>query len=171
MKRILWWLYVHFHSGYAFQLKKWINLYVHKIKLKSCGKNVSLHPNVEIRGHSKIEIGDQVSINHNCELYGGGGISIGNGTMLSYYVTVLSDSRSFMGKEPLKDPVRKKGRILKKTTIGNDVWIGTKATIMPGVTIHDHAVVAACSVVTKDVESWDIVAGNPAKRIGSRLDN
>ena len=170
MKKIIWYLYIQFKSGRFFKLWKSTMGYIHRIKLKSCGTEVSIHPNVIIRAHENIEIGNQVSINHNSELYGGGGIRIGDDTMLSYYVTVLSDSRSFLGKEPLKSPARMKDRIRRHTEIGRDVWIGTKATIMPGVKINDHAIVAACSVVTKDVESWDIVAGNPAKKIGSRLD-
>ena len=49
--------------------------------------------------------------------------------------------------------------------IGNDVWIGTGSTILTGVTIGDGAIIAANSVVTKDVPDWTIVAGNPAKII------
>lgn len=144
-------------------------LYVHRIKLKSCGSGVSIHPNVEIRSHENIEIGNRVSINHNSELYGGGGICIGDGTMISYYVTILSDSRSFLGKKPLKSKERNSERISRKTYIGKDVWLGTKCTVMPGVKIGDHAIVASGAVVTKNVEEWAIVGGNPAKKIGSRL--
>ncbi len=55
------------------------------------------------------------------------------------------------------------------TLIGNDVWIGTKSLIMSGVQIGDGAVVAAMSVVTKDVPAYSIVAGNPAKIIKYRF--
>lgn len=56
------------------------------------------------------------------------------------------------------------------TEVGNDVWIGREATIMPGVTIGDGAVVAAYSVVTKDVDPYEIVGGNPARHIRFRFD-
>jgi acetyltransferase-like isoleucine patch superfamily enzyme len=53
--------------------------------------------------------------------------------------------------------------------IGNDVWIGSRVTILPGVKIGDGAIIGASAVVTKDVEPYSIVAGNPAKKIGSRM--
>ena len=55
------------------------------------------------------------------------------------------------------------------TIIGNDVWIGYKAAIMPGIKIGDGAIIASYSVVTKDVEPYSIVGGNPAKKIRKRF--
>jgi len=55
------------------------------------------------------------------------------------------------------------------TVVGNDVWIGYGATIMPGVTIGDGAIIATKSVVTKDVAPYAIVGGNPAKEIRKRF--
>ncbi|RFC62113.1 antibiotic acetyltransferase [Fulvimarina endophytica] len=57
------------------------------------------------------------------------------------------------------------------TVIGNDVWIGEKAVVMPGVTIGDGAVIAAHSVVTADVPAYGIVGGNPARLIRQRFDD
>lgn len=54
--------------------------------------------------------------------------------------------------------------------IGNDVWIGRESVILPGVQIGDGAIVAACSVVTKDVPAYGVVGGNPARFIKSRFD-
>lgn len=56
------------------------------------------------------------------------------------------------------------------TVVGNDVWIGMDATIMPGVTIGDGVIIGACSVVTKDVEPYTAVGGNPARPIRKRFD-
>ena len=55
-------------------------------------------------------------------------------------------------------------------TVGDDVWVGAKATILSGVTIEQGAIIAACSVVTKDVPAYSIVGGNPAKVIKYRFD-
>lgn len=57
------------------------------------------------------------------------------------------------------------------TIIENDVWIGYKATIMPGVKVGNGAIIAAHAVVTKDVEPYTIVGGNPAKIIRQRFPN
>lgn len=56
----------------------------------------------------------------------------------------------------------------KKINIGNDVWIGQRVIILPGVTIGDGAIIGAGSVVTKNVNDYDIVAGNPARVIRNR---
>ncbi|NBI05570.1 CatB-related O-acetyltransferase [Senegalia massiliensis] len=64
-----------------------------------------------------------------------------------------------------KDGFRRKG----DTVIGNDVWIGTEAVIMPGVKIGDGAIIAARAVVSKDVEPYTIVGGNPGKVIKKRF--
>lgn len=56
------------------------------------------------------------------------------------------------------------------TVIGNDVWIGYNATIMPGIHIGDGAIIATNAVVTKDVPSYSIVGGTPAKLIRYRFD-
>ena len=66
-----------------------------------------------------------------------------------------------------KSKLKRKGQIL----IQNDVWIGRGSTIMGGVTIHNGAVIAANSVVTKDVEPYSIVGGNPARHIKYRFDS
>lgn len=73
-------------------------------------------------------------------------------------------------KERIKKYQENKIRINDKNTIiGNDVWIGSKVIILPGLQIGDGSIVGAGSVVTKDVEPYSIVAGNPAKQIRKRL--
>ena len=59
----------------------------------------------------------------------------------------------------------------KDTVVGNDVWIGHDATIMPGVSIGDGAIIGTKAVVTKDVEPYSIVGGNPAQEIRKRFDD
>lgn len=129
------------------------------------GKGVTIHPTVYIRNPEGLQIGKSSNINHGSELYCAGGIKIGQSTMLAYQVMVFSDSRTYMGEKPLK---KRTERILKPVHIGDDVWIGARSIITPGVTIGNHAIVAAGAVVTKDVEEWAVVGGNPAKKIKMR---
>lgn len=72
----------------------------------------------------------------------------------------------FFGVKGVEGHPASKGNVV----IGNDVWIGSHAIILSGVTIHDGAVVGAGSVVTKDVASYAIVAGSPARQIRPRFD-
>lgn len=73
----------------------------------------------------------------------------------------------YQGFENAQDGFQKAG----DTIVGNDVWIGTEAMIMPGVKIGDGAVIGARALVTKDVEPYTIVGGNPAKEIKKRFTN
>lgn len=91
-------------------------------------------------------------------------IVIGKGFLSGKWVTISDNnhgdnSYNQMYIEPLYRPVTSKGEII----IGNNVWVGEKATILSGVTIGDGAVIAANAVVTKDVPAYSVVGGNPAK--------
>lgn len=93
-------------------------------------------------------------------------IKIGNNVLTGRWVTITDNSHGDSDFETLKiapimRPTTSKGRVV----IGNNVWIGDKATILPGVTIGDGAIIAANAVVTKDVPQYSVVGGNPAKVI------
>lgn len=81
-------------------------------------------------------------------------------TMASYGETVLDrDSDDYLSERS------------RQTRIGNDVWVGDNSVVIKGVKINNGAIVAAGSVVTRDVEPYSIVAGNPARLIRNRFDN
>ena len=93
-------------------------------------------------------------------------IKIGNRLLTGKWVTITDNSHGYTDVEtlqiaPIKRPIFSKGPVI----IGNDVWIGDKATILPGVTIGDGAIIAANAVVTKDVPAYCVAAGNPARII------
>lgn len=93
-------------------------------------------------------------------------IQIGDNFLTGRWVTITDNSHGNVSLESLHEaPINRalcsKGSVL----IGNNVWIGDKATILPGVTIGDGAVIAANSVVTKNVPAYSVVAGNPARVI------
>lgn len=109
-----------------------------------CGKNIFL--------------GEGVFINSGCKFQDQGGIYLGDRCLIGHNV-VLATLNHHM------DPKRRGGMVPKLIRLGNDVWIGSGSIVLPGVTIGDGAVVAAGSVVTKDVEAGAVVAGSPAKVI------
>ena len=93
-------------------------------------------------------------------------IHIGNKLLTGKWVTITDNSHGTtdlgsLQLDPIKRPIYSKGPVM----IGDNVWIGDKATILPGVTIGDGAVIAANSVVTKDVPAYCVAAGNPARII------
>ncbi|MCY1295265.1 2,3,4,5-tetrahydropyridine-2,6-dicarboxylate N-acetyltransferase [compost metagenome] len=129
------------------------------------GQNVKIWDNVQIDSPSKLEIGENVSINRFCILHAGGGIKIGSNTLIGPRVTIYSQNHNYTKKET---PIRKQGYTLEKVIIGEDVWIASNATILPGVVIGDGCVVGAGSVVTKSLPPFSIAAGVPAKILGTR---
>lgn len=86
-------------------------------------------------------------------------VRIGNNVFIAPGVHI------YAATHPLDAQLRRTQELGKPVTIGNDVWIGGKAVICPGVTVGDRSVIGAGSVVTKDVPSDVVVAGNPAKVI------
>ncbi len=103
-------------------------------------------------------IGKNVFINHACSFLDMGGITIEDDVQLGPKVNIITENH------PL-DPSDRRALITKPLVIKRNVWIGAAATILPGVTVGENAVVAAGAVVSKDVPANTVVAGIPAKTI------
>lgn len=114
-----------------------------------------------INDPSKLVIGRNCIIGPDNVFLTRGGVAIGNNVNLSGYSFFVSQQHSISGSDFTKTTS-------KKITLHDRVWVATNCTIMPGVTIHEGGVVAAGSVVTKDVAPWTVVAGNPARKIANR---
>ena len=131
--------------------------------LDKCGKNVNIEHGAQFGFDTSI--GDNSGIGINAIL--SPGITIGNDVMMGPYCMMFTSNHAI---GDLTTPMRKQGHAERKPiVIGNDIWIGARVTILPGVHVGDGSVIGAGAVVTKDVEPYSIVAGNPAKKIGSRL--
>ena len=108
----------------------------------------------------RIVIGRNTVINRQCCLDGRGGLRIGDNVSISPGVWLLTDAHDH------RDPwFREQGAPVE---IGDYVWLGSRAMVLPGVTIGEGAVVAAGAVVVKDVAPYTVVAGVPARPIGTR---
>ncbi len=110
-------------------------------------------------------LGDNSGIGSNCELRGT--VIIGNNVLMASDVVIYTVSHQFMEKSRLilEQGVTNEAPVI----IDDDVWIGRRVMIMPGVTINKGAVIAAGAVVTKDVPPYALVGGVPAKVIKFRV--
>jgi len=103
-----------------------------------------------------ISIGKDVFINSGCHFQDQGGITIGDGSLIGHNVVLATINHDL-------NPANHRKNHYAPISIGRYVWIGSNATILPGVTIGDWAVVAAGAVVTKDVPPNTVVGGVPAR--------
>lgn len=121
------------------------------------GKNVNIEKGAQIT--SLMSIGNNSGVGINARMHGQ--ISIGNNVMMGPECIIYTINHAFM---QLDKPMCQQGfSKMKPVTIGNDVWIGGRVIILPGVNISDGAIIGAGSVVTKDIPKYAIVGGNPAK--------
>lgn len=140
------------------------------IYLKKC----RIASTVEISNKDKLVIGDNVWINHYVRIDTTGGVEIGEGCQIGYGSCILSHSSHIAirlcGKEYMRLNLEDRpGYLFAKVKIGAYTFVGGGSYIMPGVSIGKGCVIGVNSVVTKDVPDHSIVAGSPAKIIGSTL--
>lgn len=121
-------------------------------------KRCYIEPNFYCDYGFNISLGDYFYANHNCVLLDAAPITIGQNVLLGPGVQIYTVNH------PMDAAARKNGLEQgKPVTIGDSVWVGGGAIILPGVNIGEGAVVAAGAVVTKDVAPFTVVAGSPAK--------
>lgn len=137
--------------------------FVKKILKEKCGDNLEIEAGVLMGKFDDVVIGKNVQINEFSRIRN---VIIGNDVMIAPYVYILHSGHNFDSKEVT---MRFQGeKFYQHTIIEDDVWIGARSIINAGKTIGKGAIVAAGSVVTKDVEPYTIVGGNPAKIIKKR---
>jgi maltose O-acetyltransferase len=112
---------------------------------------------------SNIHLDEGVYMNYNCVFLDEAEIRVGKNTLFAPGVQV------YTAGHPVDPIERREWEFAKPIKIGSDCWIGGNVVICPGVTIGDGVTVGAGSVVTKDIESWCVVGGVPA-RIIKKLD-
>lgn len=127
----------------------------------SVGENPSLEHNFHCDLGYNIHVGNNFYAGYNCTILDMAEVRVGHNCMIGPNVGIYTAGHAIEPKD------RYKSGYGIPITIGNDIWIGGSCVILAGVTIGDNSIVAAGSVVLKDVPPNTIVAGNPAKVIKS----
>jgi maltose O-acetyltransferase len=130
--------------------------------VSKCGINVNFEKGSNFS--TKIEIGNNSGVGIRCHLLGK--VIIGNDVLMGPECLFYTWNHNFSEKDVL---IRKQGKSIEKPIqIGNDVWIGSRVTFLPGVSIGNGCIVGASSVVTKSFPDYSVIAGNPAKIVKIR---
>lgn len=129
-----------------------------------CGIGARIEPRAYFHTGRTIHLGAYSSIGENARLHGT--VKIGDHVMMGEDVMIISQNHAFARTDITMD---EQGFLPDQPVeIGNDVWIGSKAIILPGVKVGDGAIIGAGAVVTKDVPSFAIVGGSPARVLKMR---
>lgn len=124
------------------------------------GSDFNIYSSAIIYFPWNFEVGSECSVGEDALVYNLGRVRLGNQTTISHRAHICAGTHDYTKVDlPLLKP---------EIHIGDQVWVCTDAFVGPGVTIGEGAIVGARAVVTKDVQPWDIVAGNPAKVIKKR---
>lgn len=129
------------------------------------GKRVVYYPGLWICTGRNLTLGDDVDLALGVLITTDGGVAIGDRALIGYHTQIISGNHVI---PPGKGRIFGSGHTKGPVSIGADVWIGAQCVILPGVTIGEGAVIAAGSVVTRDVPAFCIAAGVPAKIIRER---
>jgi maltose O-acetyltransferase len=138
----------------------------YKKQFAKVGSGLSVSQGVRFRNIQLITAGDNLSIGDCSFLQGAGRIAFGNNVLLGPGVKIWSTNHR---SDDVSKPINQQGYEDKEVVIGSDVWIGANAFIMPGAQIGDGVIISAGSVVgAKQIPPYRILAGNPARVIGTR---
>lgn len=165
MKKFFLLIYYTIAKSIPGQLKGLIRKWCCKRIFKCYGKNARVQRDVVFGNVNNIVLDDNSQIGYRNTLYVDE-LLIGKNVLIGPNVTIIGSNHKYERRDI---PIREQGVEYKKEIIiEDDVWIGSNAVILPGVTIKKGAIVAAGSVITKSVEEYQIVGGNPAKFIKER---
>lgn len=143
------------------ELKRILNTFIVRHKLQSCGLSLRANGRCHISG--KVNVGNYCNFN-GLSIVGYGKVDIGDYFHSGTECMIICSSHNYEGDMIPYDETM----LLKTIRIGDCVWLGNRVTIVGNVTIGDGAIIAAGSVVVKDVPKYAIVGGNPAKVIKYR---
>lgn len=131
---------------------------LHFFYKRNVGEKVYIKRYTRFSNMKNIRIENNVFLNEGCYLNAESYIHINQGTWIAQFVKILTATHEVSDMKQTK----------KEVTIGKYCWIGANAIILPGITIGDFSVIGAGSVVVKDIPSYSVAVGNPAKVIKKR---
>ena len=132
------------------------------LRLGKCGVPVGFSTTMILRNPGMIAIGENCTFSHFVILDGHDRITIGDDCMFANNAVIATATHDYT-VDPMNSRI-----VTKPVVVGNNVWFGIGATVLPGVTIGDGAVIGARALVTKDVPPRAIVTGTPAKIVKFR---
>lgn len=143
-------------------VRRWISLVQeetaqHLWEIRLLKQRVTLLPGCKITSLRNITFGHDVLISHRAFIQGAGGIRFGDKVMVGPGVMLITTGHDKVSRESWSSPIE----------IGSGVWIGAGAIILPGVKVGEGSIVAAGAVVTRDVPTFSVVGGVPAKLISA----
>ena len=131
---------------------------------KNSGRKINIEKGAYFGDGAQIEIGDNSGIGINCRV--SGPVIIGDNVMMGPDVVILTKRHKF---DRVDIPMLEQGFDSPgQVTIGDDVWIGTRSIILPGVSIGKGVIIGAGAIVTKDVPEYAVACGNPARVVKYR---
>lgn len=184
------WLYAELkpaHKAWADMWQHEIQRYLQSVETIHIGKNCFIAPEAKLFAepgrpiiigdnsyiaadcviHGPITLGKNVSINHHVTMDGGSkGISIGDNSRIAAHCQLYAFNHGLLADKLICEQTTRSRGI----HIGCDVWLGANVGVVDGVIIEDYAVVGMGSQVTRNIETYKIVAGNPVQVIGDRRD-
>jgi acetyltransferase-like isoleucine patch superfamily enzyme len=160
---------------YSFRLNKiGKRVYLdYNVRLLRYPKNISIEDDVVIKEGARIcscnenaiiNIGKRTTVGFNTFIYSSDKIEIGDDCLIAPFVYIVDSDH----KASKKQKINLQGNITAPIRIENDVWIASNVSILRGVNIGEGAIIAANSVVNKDIPAYEIWGGTPAKKIGNR---
>lgn len=163
--------------GSTFDPRAWLHLvkivnyynysHVQPMRRLNPSKDCKISPDVNFSNEQNIEMGRGVSIGSRCFIWAGpkrGRVVIGDDVLFGPEVIVTAANYRFNDGAPVTQQAMDEADV----AIGQDVWIGARAIILPGVTIGDGAIVGAGALVRHDVPPYAIAVGSPARVVGKR---
>lgn len=131
-----------------------------------CGEDVVVKSRAYFGAGTRLQVGDRSQLG--LRMRADSDLVVGDDVVMGPDVVIMSWSHRF---DRIDVPINQQGSTeVSPVVIGNDVWIGTRVVILPGVHVGNHAVIGAGAVVTKDVPTYAVVVGVPARVIRDRRD-